>query len=246
MATDTEDGERRAQLGEPQAVHPPAMDVRTDLGALGDGPVQLFAPPALLPVPVELIPDREWAPPHPVVVGTPHAAAWRYACLAVTRRGATDLGTLEIGVSFEGEFALAGIETEVDRDSRPPRYWWLPAAQVWIERPVDDPPRVRSADSAPPDGPPLRMLSRATEAERVIGRHGWLARQAGWVPIVAVTDLWKPDSRVLESRQPRPWHPSPAPYLNAVLRRAWYRWGVIGDVSPGAVETVQASMVWLE
>lgn len=83
MTSDTDDGGRRFPLGEPQQVHPPAMDYCHDLGPLGDGPTRLFAPPAMLPIPVEMIADNEWAP----TTTSPHG----YSVPRETKRN-TELG----------------------------------------------------------------------------------------------------------------------------------------------------------
>lgn len=245
MSSDTSSAGR--PTGTRQKVEVPVIDYRNDLGPLGDGPPQLFAPPALLPIPVELIADEEWTPPHPVVVGAHAGAGWRYDCMAVSRRGSVDAGTLEVGVSAASEFCLVGIALDVDPEGRPPRYWWVPAGQVWIERPADDPLRNRRLAQEPPTGPPARMLTRVADADRVIGRHGWLAQARGWMPVVAVSDPWEaevPDE--VKARAGRAGQQLSDVYLNIVTLRSWWTWGAIGALDDDAVSTVEAATVWLE
>lgn len=218
------------------------LDSRGDLGALDIGPPRLFAPPALLPIPIGMIAE-ELQPAFPVVVGAGDGeyAAWRYDLWAVSQRE-TATG-LEIAVSAEYELSHAGME---GWEQRKPRWVWIPADRVWVERPADDmPPKVRPF--GPPLGPPIRTLTRATDADRVIGRYAWLARSYGWALAVAVSDVYDVEvSDAIKAKIGRVGESILEPTVHVMNRRTWWRWPVGDPVEDDDVAAVAAEGVWLE
>lgn len=90
--------------------------------------------------------------------------------------------------------------------------------------------------------PPVRLLTRATEADRVIGRYGWFAAQPGWLLVVAVSDPY-----ALPGTDPTEPESDPADsWVHVLGRREWWQWGATGILDPDSIAAVPAEAVWLE
>jgi hypothetical protein len=227
---------------DPLQATPGTFGLRVDLGPLPPGFARLCAPPVLLPIPFDLVAEPP-GPGHPVIVGAPGpVAAWRYDCWLVSVR--TQGEKLQVGVSSESEMALAWTDLPGDR---PPRYWWVPAEHVWVERPADSDvvPRRPIGDERPSQ-PPIRALTRVTDADRVIGRYGWLAGPLGWLLVVAVSDPYV--AEVPEETRQRLDLPADLrdTWVHVLGRREWWQWGAAGILEPDTVAAVPAEAVWLE